>query len=291
VIAPGPLHAAGIHDDLPESEYRADPAVAQSDLKLLMRSPAHLVAAKSAPKEETPTLTFGRLVHHLALTPELPPWWIVRPAGLDLRTKAGKEWAESVNGASVITQEQFDSARRMIDNLNAHPAWALCSRQDKSKREVSCFGERLVLPQGQPMMDIRVKARIDLVPEVGPALVDLKTTDDARPEQFARSVDEFGYHIQAAFYLDLWNELASEQRDQFCIFAVEKTAPHNVAAYCIHADAITHGRTLYHNALEVFAECVREGRWPGYTEDIRMLNIPRYAYQRYETARIFEEKV
>jgi len=127
----------GIIHNLADAEYRKDPGVAQSDLKLLMRSPAHLVAAKSSPREETPALTFGRLVHHLALTPTAPVWWVERPAGLDLRTKAGKEWAATIGDRTVVAVEQVKAADRIVENLQQHDAWRLCSAT--AKTEVSAF--------------------------------------------------------------------------------------------------------------------------------------------------------
>ena len=65
------------------------------------------------------------------------------------------------------------------------------------------------------------------VPSLG-LMIDLKTTADSTPGAFKWSAKKFNYHLQAAHYLDVANEIAGEEKyTTFLFVAVEKTAPYN----------------------------------------------------------------
>ena len=52
---------------IPNKEYRAMDGVSSSDLKKMAKSPAHFRYWKDNPKEDTPSLLFGRAVHKYIL--------------------------------------------------------------------------------------------------------------------------------------------------------------------------------------------------------------------------------
>ncbi len=120
-------------------------------------------------------------------------------------------------------------------------------------------------------------------------IVDVKTTASAAPDEFSRSTWRYGYHRQAAFYLDGCKAAGLDVR-RFVFLAIEKDAPHLVAAYELDAMDVELGRTAYRRDLATLAACMEaEARgepdaWPGYGEAIQPLALPRWAYEQEEAA-------
>ena len=92
-------------------EYRSREGISSSDLKKIMKSPAHYKYWKDNPQEDTPALLFGRAAHKYILeTYDFYNEFAVAP-NCDRRTKEGKEtWNKFVaesEGKDIITEEQF----------------------------------------------------------------------------------------------------------------------------------------------------------------------------------------
>lgn len=138
---------------------------------------------------------------------------------------------------------------------------------------------------------------------------DLKTTEDASPEGFAKSIANWRYDVQHAFYMD-GTRLALEQGKcnppqegkaelsvywtdpvtgvlcrcrpdfwrgypkHFAFIAVEKKPPYAVGVYVLDSEGVEIGRAQYQHDLRVYAECVRTGEWPGYGDKIQTIRLP-----------------
>ena len=68
--------------------------------------------------------------------------------------------------------------------------------------------------------NINCKGKLDIVNSKKRFIADLKSTGDASLSGFKKSIRNFKYHKQAAFYLDALGY------DDYYIIAVEKTAPY-----------------------------------------------------------------
>ena len=106
--------------------------------------------------------------------------------------------------------------------------------------------------------------------------MDVKTTQDASPREFAKSIANFGYHVQAAYYLDICNDLGMDKKC-FIIVAVESAPPHGVGIYQLSTEAIETGRKLYRKWLEILAECIEKDEWLGYPEKFNVIDLPGWA--------------
>lgn len=138
---------------------------------------------------------------------------------------------------------------------------------------------------------------------------DLKTTEDASPEGFAKSIANWRYDVQHAYYMD-GTRLALEQGKcnppqegkaelsvywtdpvtgvlcrcrpdfwrgypkHFAFIAVEKKPPYAVGVYVLDSEGVEIGRAQYQHDLRVYAECVRTGVWPGYGDKIQTISLP-----------------
>jgi hypothetical protein len=247
------------------ADYHADPAVSASHLHAIARSPYHYwsryLDLKRTPVEPTAAMRLGSLVHCAVLEPEElnQRYGVCGPRN----TKAGKEQAEQMAAAGIeaVTASDMMAANCMADSVRLHPAAAALLKQGKA--EQSFWWD-------DAGTGLRCKCRPDWY--YGTTVVDLKTTTDASPAAFARSVATFRYHVQASHYLS-----GLHGAERFVFIAVEKTAPYAVAVYELDAAAMAAGNELRQRDLRMIADCRATGEWPGYSNDCQTLSLPKWA--------------
>jgi hypothetical protein len=247
------------------ADYHADPAVSASHLHAVSKSPYHYwsryLDPNRKPVEPTAAMRLGSLVHCAVLEPdELLQRYGVAP---DRRTKAGKEQAErmATEGMEAVSEPDMALALSMASSVRQHPAaYALLAQ---GKAEQSFWWD-------DATTGLRCKCRPDWYYQS--TVVDLKTTTDASPAGFARSVATFRYHVQASHYL---SGLHGAQR--FVFIAVEKTAPYAVAVYELDAEAMAAGNELRLRDLRMIADCRATSEWPGYGDQCQTLSLPKWA--------------
>ena len=212
-------------------------------------------------------MKLGSLAHCAILEPDelLNRYGICAPRN----TKAGKEQAAAMEaeGIEVVTSSDMALAMGMSAAVRNHRATSQLLA--KGKAEQSFWWDDL--PTG-----MRCKCRPDWY--YGSTVVDIKTTTDASPQAFARSVATFAYHVQAAHYL-----AGLHGAERFVFVAVEKTYPHAVAVYELDAVSMALGRTMRDNALDVIAGCQAANVWPGYSDTVQTISLPKWATNPIET--------
>jgi hypothetical protein len=68
--------------------------------------------------------------------------------------------------------------------------------------------------------------------------------------------NEFGYEVQAAYYVDVAQAIDGKKRDFYWV-AVEKDAPFAVAVYKASDAMMEYGRTQYKKAIELYVNARR----------------------------------
>jgi hypothetical protein len=246
-------------------QYHADPAVSASHLHAVAKSPYHYWARYinplRMPVEPTAAMRLGSLVHCAVLEPgELAGrYGVCAPRN----TKAGKEQAERMAAAGIeaVTAGDMMAANCMADSVHRHPAASALFAHGKA--EQSFWWD-------DAATGLRCKCRPDWY--TGATVVDLKTTTDASPAGFARSVATFRYHVQARHYL-----AGLHGAERFVFIAVEKTAPYAVAVYELDAAAMAAGDELRQRDMRVIADCQATKEWPGYGDTCQALSLPSWA--------------
>lgn len=126
----------------------------------------------------------------------------------------------------------------------------------------------------------RLKGRVDQLVYQGQQLVgvaDLKSTRDASIDGFMKQVAMYGYHAQAAFYVDGVRECTGLLVPYYWI-AVESEPPHCVTVIEASDQVLALGRDIYCEHLELFRRCTERNEWPQYAEGIvRGAELPRWA--------------
>lgn len=184
------------------------------------------------------------------------------------------------DGKEIISQEEFAEISAMRDAVMAHPKAGALLAPGAGVAEMSCYWR-------DPETGVLCRCRPDFYRTDG-VVVDLKSTVDASPDGFSKSINSWRYHVQAAFYLDgIRSAIEQGASDMalpqaFVFIAVEKSAPHAVAAYFIEAESVDIGRREYRADLDRYAECVASNRWPGYGDKIQSIGLPEWRLRREE---------
>lgn len=223
------------------------------------------VAKTLPPDEPSEAMQLGTLLHCLLLEPdEYASRFTVAPA-CDRRTKEGKAiWQEFCEGAgdkTLIKSEVWEQAARMSAAVLQSPLAAPFLLDMPGQVEHSILWEHLGIP---------LKSRLDKLCDN--VIVDVKTAKDASPEAFAKSVANYGYNAQAAFY----RRAAGVQ--QFVFVVVESVEPFRVAVFDLDAEALELGDLQNLSALQQYAYCRDNDLWQDdYERRVTTLSLPRWA--------------
>jgi len=263
----------GLYDDISNEEYHSGPGVSKSALDIIHRSPAHYQASLLLPRTETPAMVIGTAIHAAVLEPETFEAKFVVAPEVNRRTNAGKEewerfrYSALAAGMRMLTQEQYDAARNVRDAVYANRMAAnlLCG----GKAERSVYWNEVV-----DGAEVLCKCRPDYLREDG-ICVDLKTTEDTRSDHFIRSVVNYRYHVQAAWYERGIGEVLPAARD-FVFLAVEKEPPYGTGIFTLPDDFIDVGNYAAMADLRTFARCKAADHWPCYAEEVQVLEAPKW---------------
>ena len=257
--------------DLPEYMH-------SSDLKLLQQSVNHWLSKRDYP--ETKALLLGSLGHTMILEMDkLTERYLVMPK-VDARTKAGKEQKmlaeEQANneGKILISQDDFTQALGWRDNIQNDPVTSNVFIKNRGQNEVSGFFKH---PEFD---DVKGAFRVDKLLEEEKIAIDLKIMQSANPYAFMSSVRKFGYHIQAAWYLDGLKAITGDDYD-FIFLVCEKSNPHNVQPYRLCEKDLEKGRDDIRATIKKYQEYqganeVQRNRLSGYYDGIQTLEVFNY---------------
>jgi hypothetical protein len=288
----------GIHADIPEARYHADELLAVPTLSsslarvIVNQSPRHAWTAhpRLNPDHEPDnrkTFDIGRAAHRAVLGRggdyvAIPDELLASNGAAS--TKAAKDWIEDARaqGLTPLKAEEVDRIGTMAEAVRARLA-EMRITFDAARSEVVALAE---------VDGVACRAMIDSAPaDPRLPLYDFKTTTDASPEAVQRAVMNYGYDVQAAFYLAAWEAATGERRKMRFVF-VEKEAPHEVAVVELRDDPSSEGdwmataRSKATEARRIWAECLAAGEWPGYPPFVALLDAPGFHNARWSDREI-----
>ncbi len=265
------LKELGVVSGLDNELYHKANGLSCTNLKIMLRSPAHYHASILFPQKTTAEMQLGSALHTAVLQPDLFDEQYMELPKLDRRTKEGKELYKqySDSGKTLLDSATVATVQRMKESLLQHPI--ISTVLASGSPELSCFG---CLPEFQHTL---VKCRPDWYSEELGVLLDLKTACDASPKAFAKSCAEYLYHLQNALYTDLFSHVSGRHIQAFLFAVVEKEPPYAVALYQLDADAVEKGRDLYRKSLVAYNDSLERNYWVGYSPKIEVLQLPAWA--------------
>lgn len=178
------------------------------------------------------------------------------------------EWQQNNPGRMVLSPEQWEQLHAMASAVHSHPAAGALLTSVPGEAEKSVYWI-------DAATGVLCRCRPDWWRDDN-VIVDLKTTEDASPEGFAKSMANYRYDVQAAYYLDGIQQATGKRPKAFVFIAVEKKPPFAVGVYVLDSDSLELGGAQYRADLRVFAECERSGDWPGYGDKIQTISLPAW---------------
>lgn len=282
----------GVYDvsanDYHRTEICVGPSISSSGLRTVADCPAKYwfnspLNPNRPPESSASHFNLGKAAHDLILDGSgWPDRYHVLPEGFT-RSATKKHAAEiqaadeaEAVGKTLLKFDEYAAVVGMADAIRKHPIHKALGR---GKAEPTIVWQ-------DKETGIWLRCRPDFLPANNWAVPDYKTTVSARPDDFSRSVMDYGYHQQAALYLDgieaVFGPLPNGQLRQFYFIAQEKTAPYIVQPFALDGEAVEWGRRLNRKAIRTFARCLETGHWPGYADDFVTIGLPRWKVGQLE---------
>jgi hypothetical protein len=196
----------------------------------------------------------------------------VRIDAEEWRSKAVKDEVAAVRAAGMVPlrPSDYDASVAMATAVRSHPI----------ARKLLKLGtgqpERTLIWQ-DPATGVMCRAKADWLRLDG--IVDLKTTESAAPDALSKAAHNYGYAVQAPFYLRGFRETHPfwSGVPYFVHIAVEKEPPYLVHVNQLTERAIAWGDRQVSAALEIYRDCTAAGVWPGYpTDEITDIDLPAW---------------
>lgn len=260
----------GLIFGVPEAEYHSGPGLSVSALKRF----AELPEKARVQRPETRSLAFGTLIHTAIMEPDQlgARYWVVDLERISERDRATQEAMKLAGGRELVKRKEWDEALRIRDRIHSHPTLREMLAPVGLRTEASFWWI-------DDATGLLCRGRADGLREDWGVVLDLKSTTDASPDGFSRSVAEYRYHWQQAHYE---TGLAATWREPraFFFIAVEKVEPYSVAIYELDPRAVDLGRREVREQMVAWAECKRTGIWPGFPVEPQPLDLPAWAYAK-----------
>lgn len=269
----------GVWPDIPAAEYHAMPGASSSILRKLWSStPLHLKQYLDEGMEQTPAMVLGSVGHAIALSEPLPKL-ITYPKTYD-SGEGKKNWSNNANVCKDWVKERkaeglIPCTQELLDN--AYGASCALARHEIAGPILRDCKTEVTLITWDHTNDIAVRCRLDIVPQE-PFLADCKFSHTVDEREWARHAYNSGYHIQAALYQWVWNEMAGAEwpKEKFKFLCVESKPPHDVRVFTCTEEFIRKGREEITRLLPVYARCVKENAYPGSPPVEAELGLPKW---------------
>lgn len=273
----------GLYKGIKERAYGEIEAVRSSDLKLLLKSPAHYKAEKDGfGKPPSPQLQHswdvGDAFHAALLEPDrFEKDFILMPTFSGKGSKLEKEtWLLDHPYQTYLTEEDYQLINNMKVSVMNHPEARQLLNEDGLTEVTGIFTE--------PEFNVPCKIRVDRLNKIRGIPIDLKSSGvEIYPESaWSRRAYNLDYHISGYFYTRGLSLIAGANHTSFIHIVVEKDYPHGVMVYEMTEDLLLYGGADVNNALRIWRECTDSGEWPCYPTGIHTLGLPKWARPKSE---------
>ncbi len=262
--------------DIPPDVYHADPVPAGS----LSCSGAKLLLPPSCPakfrhqqlhgQEHRQVFDFGTAAHTMILG-NGPALTIIEADSW--RTTDARDEAATARaaGATPLLRKEHDELKALTAAVHADPVAAALLETGTAEQSLFWIDE---------LTGTWLRGRLDW--NRPGLIVDFKTTTSCDTDSLERAIHTYGYHQQAAMYVDGAKAAMHLDEDPAFVFLfAEKTPPYLVRAVELTAVALRIGRDRNREAIDLYTHCKATDTWPGYSSDIDTVSVPAYIENTY----------
>lgn len=279
--------------DIDNDAYHAGPGVSKSHLDLIAKkSPLHYwdryINPDREPEEKTVPMIFGQATHFAILQPNLFETRVVRGLGHARRSNADKqvwkEFEEENVGNYIVSDDTYDNIRYIRDAVWDDPACAGLLSAIIPEQSVYAMrtitdeeGVELVDQHGDPLQGL-TKAQLDGL-SGWDYILDLKSTEDASETAFMKSMANYRYDVQQAWYQSVMDNAFGRHPDHFFFLCFEKVRPFATGIYGISKTDILMANQACQRDFSKIERCRRDNHWPTYSSKPKTLSLPGW-YRR-----------
>ena len=214
-------------------------------------------------------MQMGSALHCLVLEGEdqLNKDFIVKPDGISLTTKEGKEWKAQAGKRTVLSQDSWRDVYGMAESLRRLDWFNPDQPNYRKHNELSLYWEADGLD---------CKCRLDRLhlTDDEALVLDLKTTDSVDSKAFLKKViGGFNYLFQSAWYTEA-TIAAFGRPSKFIFIGVERAAPYQVKTFEVSDDMLEEGLRQTEQARKLLVQCTRSKRWESPEIEHEMLELP-----------------
>lgn len=231
-------------------------------------------------REDSPDMRFGRAMHHRILEPDTfdASWPVATTCRAELGTGARKGQKCGAASSHCTQDGRFWFCGTHSRPVDAGKAGDFVTEDELSRidaivAEVHRAGQlqRFRRPGWSECViefeyvGIKCKARLDRLSMDGPVILDLKKCQVGKADQesFSRSVWDYGYHIQAAFYCIAVKQVTGDW-PLFTWVIIEDKPPHCVNVIDASDFDLMAGRREIENILREWKRANESGEYHGH---------------------------
>ena len=268
--------------------FLAKRPLSYSSLKHFMKSPKHYIHYIQDKFVQTDQMRIGSAIDCKLLEPDNFDEKFMIANKPDLRNKSNKEKWQLVlieaneTKKTIITTDQMVIVKSAVNSVMDHvDTRILIEKKTKVQVPLKWIDKVGNLPI-RGFVDFETKAwNTDIV-------VDLKTTNNADPEEFVKQAVKMYYHTQMATYLRGY-ERTQFRFPEFIFLCVETTEPFNVSINYCDSNFKKIAKDELLGTLKAFRYCIDNEKFDtGYefrlmeTMNYFSMRIPGYYKKRYE---------
>lgn len=240
-------------------------------------------------------MSWGSLIDCLTTTPELVnSEYAVIPQDAPVRPTEAMLKAAKPSQSSIDRQEwwtKFDASAEGKTVISAETmrhateAQRMLTVTCKASASIFAKSRSQVIVAGR-VQGAKLKGLVDLAPEGEDFLADLKTISAFTKEGFAKQIANFGYHMQAGIYLNLWNAMfPKDQRNRWKIIWQDSSPPFEACVTELSRGDIEDGWTYAVSLIDRIVSAAKSDKWPMAFEDEPVITRPVWASIQEEEKR------
>lgn len=252
--------------EMTNDEYHADKnAISSTDVKTVINQT--LFHWKNSVRKVSTAFDLGTALHSVLLEPEKD---LVVKGPKDRRGNAWKDlYAEAeAEGKVLLTEGDYYEVEAMQRAVLFTPPAADLVCDENMVPEASFFVQC-------PETGLTLKCRPDGLLQERGIVFDIKTTQDASPNGFARAVSQYAYDVQSAFYTYVLS-LCGITVDRFLFVAVEKSAPYCVQVHELSNFYSAQAHVRMMQGLRQIAKAIETEDFGTHWPDVNVIELPKW---------------
>lgn len=255
----------GLFTDMHQGEYRAIPALANSDAVMIEKNPADYIWSRNAPTNFAKVMAkdIGTALHALLLEPETYEDLIHVSSIKGRQTKTFEQEIIDNPDKIALTQEEAEQVQIMAGSVAAHPSasyWLGMEGNTESS---------IIINDAETGAPLKCRPDKDIFQKTG-YLIDVKKTADLEKwrstQEWINPLHALNYGHNASFYTDIAEQFYQREALGYIFICIQSTVAlgkYPVGVFILTKEQmIEQGFWARHRVnIETYKNCVETNNW------------------------------